>query len=374
VRVRPLLLPFALCARLVFAGPAASPALASGLETATAPARGVRPALPSFAGWQKSSSQVLAAPPWGLPPNDAAAMKDYGLDFIEIATFTRGSEILHAQAFYFGDATGAFGAFTWYRPRYFHTFDLNQPRAQAASGGTHVLFSRGNWLLRIDAPELTAMTGSEMRQLAAALPAVGPDTLPNLPLFLPTGHYVENSLLFAEGPADLQGRESWLDPTKIGFSDGAEAAMASYDIGDPNAELVVVEYPTPQIAAQFAAQFAHAGGGIEVRRSGVLLGLLHDARQPDGAKLLNGINFDAYVTWNEPAPTSASEFAHFMMTIFVFIGLLLAVAVVLGLWMGWFRRLLIRLFPKRFQRLGPGDDFIHLDLGPTPPFGGGRNP
>ncbi|MGH9519375.1 MAG: DUF6599 family protein, partial [Terriglobales bacterium] len=133
---------------------------------ATAPA-----VLPSFAGWRVTQSQVGTAPGWGLPAAEAAVLREYGLRSAEHATYRRGDRTLEAEGLRFSDAAGAYGAFTFLRLPADAAFDLAQPHEQAASAGKQIMFTRGDWLVRVDVDQITAMTAAEMRQLAANLSA-----------------------------------------------------------------------------------------------------------------------------------------------------------------------------------------------------------
>ena len=114
----------------------------------------------------------------------SAALREYGFVGYEIATYTQGTRKLAVRAARFQDATGAYGAFTFYRlpgsiPEKIGTL--------AASDNDRVLFFRGAVLVEVRFDRLTAMSASELRELAAALPQVsGPAVnLPVLPNYLP---------------------------------------------------------------------------------------------------------------------------------------------------------------------------------------------
>src|SRR5437016_2035812 len=69
----------------------------------------------SFSGWHLESKSVkTTADPAAADPTDAAVLKQYGFTDLETATYTRSGRTMQIKAARFNDATGAFGAFTYY--------------------------------------------------------------------------------------------------------------------------------------------------------------------------------------------------------------------------------------------------------------------
>ena len=130
----------------------------SGHSLAAAP-----PLLPKgFGGWQKvstisgrSAAQADAA--------NAGLLHEFGFMDYEAATYQRDDHKLQVRAARFTDATGAFGAYSFYaRP------EMKGERIadRAATNGDHVLFMRANVLVDALFEHATAMSGSELRELA----------------------------------------------------------------------------------------------------------------------------------------------------------------------------------------------------------------
>lgn len=322
------------------------------------------PRLPDFAGWQKGASAILA--PAALP--DRAALHEYGLQFAEQDTYQRGDRTIAVTGYRFGDAEGAYGAFTFFRPEGFHPFDLALPREQAASGNTLILFTRGQWLLRVQMDQLTAMTASEMRQFAAALsPSVGNElALPTLPLYLPRQGLDPSSVHFADGPAGLGGVAPWLPAAELGFDHSAQIIVAGYNVPlheSGSVQLAVISYPTPQMARAHLPELARLDG-VAARRSGPLLVLTHAAGN-DSAALLGQVNYDADITLAPPVPVGINALPSLILSLLLFCGALIAVAIVVGVLTGGARVLVMRVLPERFHR-SPPEPLIRLHLESTP--------
>jgi len=136
------------------------------LCTAAIAAQPVLP--PSFAGWQKATGAKSVSDPAAIDAANPNVLKEYGFNGGELAQYTRDGRKITVRAARFNDASGAFGAFTFYRNP-----DMEQEKAGdgAASAGNRVLFFRGNTLVDANFEKTSAMSLSEMRSLAAALPS-----------------------------------------------------------------------------------------------------------------------------------------------------------------------------------------------------------
>jgi hypothetical protein len=159
------------------------------------------------------------------------------------------------------------------------------------------------------------MTGSELRELAAAIPlpagnkSIAPPILSDLPqkdLDHQTTHY-------ALGPAGYAGSGGVLPPELIGFAGSAEAITANYKLQSGPATLTIISYPTPQAAAAQAktiAAYLRAGNSpqhpftkllqdsnpmaLEVRRSGPLVAVVSgDPIQDEAHKLVSSVHYEA---------------------------------------------------------------------------------
>src|SRR5579859_7366545 len=139
-----------------------------------------------FGGWQISGSVRASADPVTADPVNAAVLKEYGFTSFESAIYTRDDgRKLTLKAARFADASGAYGAYTYYKTP---SMLIEKIGDGAASMNERVLFYRGNILVDAVFQKLSAMSAAELRELAEALPLPSGNTrnLPGLPAYLPT--------------------------------------------------------------------------------------------------------------------------------------------------------------------------------------------
>jgi len=89
-------------------------ALALAQPSAKAPA--APPLLPTdFAGWSQSAPAQESTTPESADAANAAVLKEYGFQQFASAHYANGDNKLNLRAIRFQDASGAYGAFTFYR-------------------------------------------------------------------------------------------------------------------------------------------------------------------------------------------------------------------------------------------------------------------
>jgi len=281
------------------------------------------PLLPAvFSGWETESPKAVTDPAQADAVH-VAALKEYGFTDGLLVDYARRGETLKVKALRFTDASGAYGAYSFYR----HS---GWPKVQVGTGGAsdnnRVLFWIGNVVIDSEFSHVTAMSGADLRELAKAIPvpegskAVPPPVLGDLPqkyLDPQTTHYALGPVGYvgSTGAADPFGV---LPPEMVGFDRGAEVATATYSLRSGPATLTVINYPTPEMAATHAQAFADylksggkmtSGGAahpfpkplqdsnataFEVRRSGPLVAVVSgDAIQDDAHRLIGLVHFDA---------------------------------------------------------------------------------
>ncbi len=325
----------------------------------------------NFDGWQRQADKVTPDATAADPAN-AALLKEYGLTAFEEATYVRRERRLEVRAARFGDLSGAYGAYSFYR-----TGDMQRERLgdRGASAGLRVLVQKGNVLVTVKLDRVTAMSAAELRDLADALPpARGGSSLPTIPNYLPEDGYITGTARYIVGPVGLQASGTPIPPDVVDFGKGAEAAAASYSTSRGTATTLVIAYPTPQIAAEhlrsivaFLQSNALAGGARNdqfAKRSGPIVAVVTgDVNAGEAKSLLSAINYDADVTWNQNTYFNKREnVANLLVNIVYLIGILLLFALVLGIFFGGIRLLAKRLFPNKvFDR--PEDvEIIQLKL------------
>jgi len=153
-------------------------------------------------------------------------------------------------------------------------------------------------------------------------------------------------------------REKFLDITsRIGFSSGAEAMLAEYRHQREGAVLLLIDYPTPQLAELHLRHLESAiqeiGSGASIERRGSLLSIiLGSSSVAYSVRLRNAVTYETQVTWNEPSATATDpRWAVVLYRIFVGTGVFMVMAVAFGVAFGGFRIFIKRLLPgKVFDR------------------------
>jgi hypothetical protein len=302
-------------------------------------------------------------------PANAALLKEYGFSDFESATYLRDDgRRLTLKAARFADTSGAYGAFTFYKTL---PMQVEQIGDQAGSLNERVLFYRGNILIDAVFQRLSAMSAAELRELASTLPiATGSSQgLPGLPAYLPTQAYVKNSAKYVLGPVALERVDAPIPAQLVDFNVGAEVVLGKYDSSGGQATLMLISYPTPQIAGDHlrrieASQSQDAPATVFSRRTGPLVVVVSGALSASEAKsLLASVNYEANVTWNENTYfDKRNNIGNLVWNALLLCGILMAFALVAGIAFGGLRVLVQRVIPEKLFHREEQVDFISLQL------------
>jgi hypothetical protein len=364
-------------------------ALAAGVFlVAAALAAGTPPAsiLPKeFGGWQLSGAIRTSQDPATADSVNAALLKEYGFTDFAAATYTRDDgRRLTIKAARFADASGAYGAFTYYKMPQMLTEEIGD---DAASLNERVLFCRGDVLVDAVFSRLNAMSAAELRELAGALPlpAGSAQKLPGLPAYLPREAYVKNSARYVVGPVALEKISAPIPASLVDFNAGAEVVLGNYRSSSGEATLMLISYPTPQIAAEHLRRIeaaAHPASTLQPASPALAdVGPIFDKRtgpivviatgplsRGDAQSLLASVNYDADVTWNQNTyATKKDNLANLLVNVIILCAIILGFMLVAGLAFGGFRIAVKRLFPQRVFDRPEEMEFISLHLSEGPP-------
>src|ERR1035437_4379469 len=369
-----------------------SAALAGGAAVGQAPAKApapqgathlVLPPVPkallpeSFAGWVAADPLKKVSDAAQADPANAAALKEYEFTDAALADYKRGGETLSLRALRFHDASGAYGAYTFYRQN-------GWPKEEIGTGATsnhnRVLFWVGNTVVDANFSHVGPMSGAELRELAGQIPvpegtrALAPPILANLPkASLPQAKLDGQSTHYAVGPAGYSGAGGVLPPELLGFDRGAEAVTANYTLRSGVATLTIIDYLTPQMAAaqetrirdyinagkQAGKQAGKPKAGdqvqpawpkalqdsdqvsLEVRRSGPLVALVSgDAIPEESHKLLATVHYESeLMSIPQPTESEVSKTGRLLMGIAFLVIIGASAAILLGFFLGGFRAL-----------------------------------
>jgi hypothetical protein len=307
----------------------------------------------SFNGWEiKQQSVKRGSDPAAVDPSDFPVLKEYGFGDFETATYTRNGRSMQVKAARFHDTSGAFGAFTFYRQPQMQPEDIGD---RGASNNSRVLFYRGNVLVDANLERITAMSAADLRALADALPRPRGEVSapPSLPQHLPKQSALPNTERYIEGPVALVRLGVPIPANLVDFSGkGAEVEFARYRTSDGEAGFTLVEYPTPQIAAERLRVWQAASlpdGPFYFRRSGPLLAAVNGSvPQSEAQSLLASVNYDADVTMTQPTrPNPTEDRGAFLVALVLLVVFFLGLALFFGLAFGGFRIIAKKLFPNR---------------------------
>src|SRR6185437_3019245 len=202
----------------------------------------------TFGGWTLKNPPQISKDPAIADSTNPDLLKEYGFTDFEGATYVRDDgHTLNIKAARFQDATGAYGAFTFYKSPEMLNEKIGD---QGYSLNNRVLFYRGNILVDAVFQQLSAMSAAELRELAGDLPLPGgtAGNLPALPTYLPKKSYDKNTARYILGPNAFEKLQAGLPVQYVNFSKGAEVVMGDYNFSGTSARLMLIGYPTPQIA------------------------------------------------------------------------------------------------------------------------------
>jgi hypothetical protein len=358
---------------------------------AATPSQNQPPALlpQQFGGWQMQGNAQTSSDAATADPANARVLQEYRFTDLASATYTRDDgRTLKVRGARFADTSGAFGAYTFYLQP---AMNREQIGDQGSSLGDRVLFYRGHVLIDAQFSKETPMSGAELRELAGLLPKPGGNAgnLPSFIDFFPRRDYVSNTQKYVMGPAALAAVAPPVTADLVDFGASAEASLAHYNTPSGEATLMLISYPTPQLAAEHLRRMdeAHqlasrpssgiseiAGSGTFFdKRTGPIIAIASGGISDSDAKALLGrVNYEANVTWNTASENSeVKQLYSLVLNIVVLCAILAGLAVVAGVAFGGVRILVKRFYPDRVFDRPEQMEFISLHLTETAVKGAG---
>lgn len=335
-----------------------------------------------FGGWQMQGTPQMSTDPAAADPTNAVVLNEYRFSDVESATYTRDDgRTLKIRAARFADASGAFGAYTFYLQPEMRKEQIGD---QAASAGNRVLFYRGHVLIDAQFSHESPMSGAELRELAGTLPHPrgSSGNLPTFIEYLPRRDYITNTQKYVMGPAALAMLEPPVSADLVDFGASAEVTLARYNTSSGEATLMLISYPTPQLAADHlrridaAHQLAQPQAGVASingsgtffdKRTGPIVAIATGGISDSDAKSLLGmVNWEANVTWNTPTENSqVRDLYMLILNIVILCAILAGLAIIAGVAFGGFRILMKRFYPDKVFDRPEQMEFISLHLTET---------
>ena len=293
-------------------------------------------------------------------------MTEAGLQEWLMRPYSQGSQALNVSLERFQDPSGAYEAYTALLDTDLEPSTVGQ---LTAIGHGRLIMLMGNFLVIVEQPQLAST--ADLRELSDMVrKSADTSPLPPIRAFLPQG-FADGTQRYALGPAAFQaaldklGEAEFKRLTKeVGFDFGAEAMFANYQKAKESGVLLLIDYPTPQLAEQHLRHLdgvlsrAENQAGTTVERKGSLLSLV--LRPPSAAfaeELRNAVHYQTEVTWNEPThKITDPPWVVILGRILIFTLLFMGLALAVGAAFGGLRVLLKVFFPgKVFDRPGQMD-------------------
>jgi hypothetical protein len=330
----------------------------------------------ALAAWSYSSTQQQSLPThfgnWSgqvssqwveteAPLNYVKLWKESGRTTGEYCEYSSGQAKISVSLEKYRDPSSAYEAYTAYiRPNMLPS-TLNRTSA-VDSDRLFVLV--GSFVLEVR--PIQAISTPDLVTLVDLVSTRSDKTpLPPIRGYLPRG-FTDGTQKYALGPDGFRvaletlGRGEYsLLAEEAGFNSGAEAMLGQYLHGKDSAVLLLIDYPTPQLAEQHLRHLEQSLSasanlaGTKIEREGSLLSLvLAPTSTAFADEVRNAIRYGTQVTWNEPHQTLTDPpLLSTISTIFIVTGVFMLVAVVLGVAFGGVRLLAKVLFPgKVFDR------------------------
>ncbi len=321
-----------------------------------------------FGRWNAVSSPIKIKTDEG----QAQVFAESGLKNWLAEEYSDGTEKVGVTLRQFRDPSGAYEAYTAEFGPHMHPSTIGGP---SAIDQERLLLLLGNLILEVRPP--LNPTTDELQQLAAMVRKHSEQTpLPPIRTYLPSG-FSDGTQRYALGPAALRNALDALKHeeftnlvSEAGFASGAEAMIAEYRNGKDSAGLLLIEYPTPQLAEQHLRHLEQAlspatkRAGTTIERKASLLSLvLKPSSAAYGDALRSALNYETEVTWHEPRHTITDPpWVTILARIFLVTGLFMVVAVVLGAAFGGVRVVTKIFFPGRVFDRPEQMDILQLGL------------
>jgi hypothetical protein len=320
-----------------------------------------------FGPWQSQTPTKLLGVQdlrtgWAKWPNGVQVLQEAGLQRIEWRTFRSGNDEITILTFVMRDPSSAYEVYTFLLTPEMKDLGLGK---DSAGDDKASVFLVGNLVVLANLPP-QAKPASLQELFTDLQRKADPSPLPPLKAYLPEYWKIFGSEKYALGPEAFRAAMKSLGQDvgaglakEVGFENGVEAIFAGYRGEHGSGTLLLLDYPTPQLAEQHLHHLEQAlpaelkKAGVTIERKASLLSLVLSPTSPQHAQAIRDeVNYDTEVTWNEPSHTATDPpMVLIMYKIFIFTGLFLGIATAVGAAFGGVRVVIKRLFPgKVFDR------------------------
>jgi hypothetical protein len=343
-----------------------------GLALAAAPwASAQQQVLPThFSNWSGQPTQQWVETE--APLSYVSVWKETGRTTGEFCEYSSGNAKIDVALEKYRDPSSAYEAYTAYIRPAMQPSTLDRT---SAVDGDRLFVLLGSSILEVRPTQV--ISTSDLVTLVNSVSAHADQTpLPPIRMYLPKG-FTDGTQKYALGPTGFQNAFASLKrdefaalANEAGFTSKAEAIVAEYRNGTDSAGLLLIEYPTPQLAEQHLRHLEQAlspaakQAGTTIERRGSLLSVVLKPSSKAYADSLRGaVNYETSVTWHEPTHTITDPpLLTTVGKIFIATGLFMVVAVVLGVAFGGVRVMAKIFFPGKFFDRPEQMDVLQLGL------------
>lgn len=306
--------------------------------------------------------------PAAFEPGEARVLTEYGFRDLSRQRLRCRSRSLDIRIYRMLDAPAAYGLFTLFRKS-----DSRVPEGfprLAEESDQWVAFAQSRFYVRIGRSDLPAGRAAALqaaRSLARSLPADW--SLPSLVDYLPREHLVAGSEVFLMGHQALSLRIPLGQEDLFGLSHGAEALLADYRPFNGSATILLMIYPTQQLAGKYLQSGyeqlmrQHPDRQVFYKREGPLVVMVLDSSDPEiASSFLDKVSYVSSVSWDPKAePLSVGRM---MLSVFLYVGAVIGITLVVGLGFGLLRLVISWLFPGKIFDRQETWEIIRLKLPP----------
>lgn len=278
-----------------------------------------------------------------LVARKGSTVRHYGLTGASLLNFEGPDGRVEATLYEMIDSTASYGLFTSERKWNKGGFESFPVGAESFRVGNTLAIWQSNYVIRLVGPS----PAIENLALIISTRILGRSAKPPVSYHLPRKDLVNGSEQYILDPATFQN-STGLDPDHFGFDNSVEISVAEYNTNGVSAILIMLLYPTQQLAKQHADLWLSATAGIAPhKRSGPLLAIVQKTTNPDVLEsILSAVHYESQVTWTESLPDPLT-LPHLILTVFSWIGVGLVLTTIAGIGFGGLRIYLKTKYPGR---------------------------
>ena len=299
---------------------------------------------------------------------DFNILNEYGFLRMAQQDFARDGGRITAELFEMMDFAAAYGFYTFSRKPEAKPLEkignIGQELEQS------ITFVQNKYFVRLSTGVREAAPRTSLMRLGNAVSQLLPTSFSGPPILthLPRENLVPSSAVFVLGFQALRHRYPPLGQSDIfGMSNGAEGVLAEYRFPEDAATLLLISYPTQQLAKKFlesgyqAYSARHLSQSLFYKREGPLAVLVFGARTAEVAtKLLDRISYVSTVSWDPK--TQPLGVARMMLNIFLYTGVMLSISLIAGIFFGLLRIIVKKTLPGRIFDHPNNAEVIKLNL------------